>query len=177
MDEIEVKILEIDKETTIQKLQNLGAQKRFEGELHAVYLDFPDKRLKKKKSLLRLRKEGDQTMLTFKKKQDSSFAKSSAETEVTTTDFDKTLSILKNLGLEEIGEMKKKRVSYSLGNTHFEFDKPEHKNVNIPWFMEIEAQSEEELKKYLHILDIAESKALPWTGKQVLEHYEPLKSK
>lgn len=49
MKEIEAKILEINKEKVMTKLEDLGAKKILDSELIATFYDFEDKRLKKKK--------------------------------------------------------------------------------------------------------------------------------
>jgi len=46
MPEIEVKILEIDKDEVIKKLNSLGAEKIFEGYVETIYYDTPDFKLK-----------------------------------------------------------------------------------------------------------------------------------
>jgi adenylate cyclase, class 2 len=173
MKEIEIKVLKIDKTSIIKELLSLGAKKVFEGDMEALYLDFPDQRLKKNGSLLRLRLEGDTNIIAFKSRRKSSFAKSAIELEIETDDYAKTIEILKGIGLEIQGDVyRKKRTSFALGKVHFEFDEPDYKGIPIPCYLEIEAHHEKDLKKYLALLKIPESDAKDWTGKQVLEYYE-----
>ncbi|MFQ5620300.1 MAG: CYTH domain-containing protein, partial [Candidatus Nanoarchaeia archaeon] len=68
MREVEGKILEIDREVVIKKLEALGAKKIFEGELRAFYYDFPDGSIRKRHHHARLRKENDKVFLVYKVK-------------------------------------------------------------------------------------------------------------
>ncbi|MEM9984178.1 MAG: CYTH domain-containing protein, partial [Bacteroidota bacterium] len=67
MEEIEVKILEIDRAQVEQRLKALGATLSFDGEMIALFFDFADRRIKSAGSVLRLRKEGDRSVLTHKR--------------------------------------------------------------------------------------------------------------
>ena len=66
MTEIEVKVLEIDSVALKQKLTAIGAKQTFAGELRAMFYDFPEETITQKNDVLRLRKEGNQIMLTYK---------------------------------------------------------------------------------------------------------------
>ena len=66
MQEIEVKVIEVDKDEMTEKLIALGATKIFEGEVLTNVYDFEDGRLSKGGSYLRLRKMGDKSFFTFK---------------------------------------------------------------------------------------------------------------
>ncbi|MFH1316815.1 MAG: CYTH domain-containing protein [Candidatus Woesearchaeota archaeon] len=68
MKEIEVNIIEIDKDEIIKKLLDLRAEKVFEGDIYAIHYDFKDNSLKIDKSFVRLRKRGDKSFLAYKKK-------------------------------------------------------------------------------------------------------------
>jgi adenylate cyclase class IV len=67
MQEVEVKILEINEEKVIDVLTKLKATKVFDGEIATFFLDFEDCRIHKRKDVLRLRQEGNVIKLTFKK--------------------------------------------------------------------------------------------------------------
>ena len=170
MQEIEVKILEVDKIRIIQKLEQLGAVKKFDGEINAFYFDFPDQRLTADNKLLRVRTKGEEYVeLTFKKKISKEKAKIMEEHEVTFKGKIAALKeILSGIGLEELRQIQKHRISYSLGNIHFELDKM----PNIPLFLEIEATSLEELKEAVEKLDFTMDDAKPWSAKDVLNHYK-----
>jgi len=169
MEEIEVKILDIDKNKVIKRLEELGARKTFEGDVHASYFDFPDKRLDKNDSFLRLRKKGDIVELTFKKLISREKAKIMQEDEVVVNDFENMIKILKDLGLVELrNEAKKHRVSYELEKVHFEIDSPD----DIPAYLEIEAPDLEKLENAVEKVGFSMKDAKPWSGKHVREYYQ-----
>ncbi|RMF55698.1 hypothetical protein D6745_01290 [Candidatus Woesearchaeota archaeon] len=58
MNEVEVKILEIDAEKVRKKLEELGAKKVYEGKVDSIIHDFDDERLKSEGLMLRLRSFG-----------------------------------------------------------------------------------------------------------------------
>jgi len=64
--EIEVKVLEINRLEVEKRLSVLGANKVFDGKIHALYYDLPDRRLRTDGLTLRLRMEGAKAVLTLK---------------------------------------------------------------------------------------------------------------
>ncbi len=178
MREVEVKFLEVDTSTLVKKLIQLGAKKTFDGEISATYFDYPDSRLRKEGKLLRLRKKGDTIELTLKITiNPDSLAKENEELEVNCTDYEMMQSILQEMGLEirkklpgeeNIDTTNKHRASYSIGNMHFEFDT----FPGVPTFLEIEAQSIQSIEEWVPKLGLEMKNAKPWTGRDVLKHYE-----
>lgn len=65
MKEIEVKILDVNKNEVVKSLLEHGATKIFEGELKSVYLDSNDE-LKNGKKMLRIRQKGEKCLVTLK---------------------------------------------------------------------------------------------------------------
>ena len=61
MKEIEVKVIEINKEEMVSKLLELGAEKIFEGALVSISYDDEDENLAKKGAFIRVRKVGEKT--------------------------------------------------------------------------------------------------------------------
>lgn len=172
MEEIEVKILDIDKNKVIKKLEELGAKKIFEGNVHASYFDFHDERLDKDDSFLRLRKKGNLVELTFKKVISREKAKIMQEDEVVVNNFENMTKILKDLGLIELRiDAKKYRISYDLDNVHFEIDSPD----DIPTYLEVEAPDLEKLKIAVEKMGFSMNDAKPWSGKHVREYYQKKK--
>jgi adenylate cyclase class 2 len=163
MNEVELKILEVNVDAVVKKLLSIGAKKIFEGDIQARYFDFPDGKLRNAGSVLRLEFE-----LAFKKKSsDDESVKSQDETETIVSDIEAMKKILLNLGLIEKIGLNKHRVSYSLGKVHFEFDT----FPGIPTFLEIEAHSIKEAKDWVEKLGFSIKDAKPWSGKEVLKHY------
>jgi len=165
--EIEVKILEIDKKQIEKKLVALGARKIFDGTMHVLSFDFPDLRLRKKKDFLRLRTEGQKTMLTYKKKVSKKRSKKAIEYEAKVSDFQKTKVLLEALGLKITFKIDKKRTEYELPNVKFAIDT----YPGIPTFMEIEADSEKKVFSYAKRLGFPEKDCRAWTGRDVFEYY------
>jgi adenylate cyclase class 2 len=171
MKEIEVKILDINKDQIIEKLRNLGAIQTFEGELATIYYDYPQGSLGAEKKVLRLRKKGTTNELTFKAAlpdSQHSFAKEMQEEEVLVTDFEKMNLIIKHLGLVPIRSFSKKRTSFQYQEFHFEIDE----YPNIPPLLEIEAQSKERLKEILDILGYRLDQVSNLSSFDVLAHYQ-----
>ena len=171
MQETEVKILEVNRAELEEKLKSLGAKKVFEGELSATLFDNKKKEISSSDGLLRLRDEGGKFFLTHKGVVPSAKTKIRDETEIEVSDIEKTKKILKVLGFEEIGRMKKKRISYKLGDLKFEFDKYTEEYDFIPEFLEIESESEEEIKKILKKLGLSIEDTKPWSMKDLIKHY------
>ena len=167
MQEIEVKILEVDKEEVIRKLKDFGAKEIFEGEIIAIYFDFEGQKLTKGGKLLRLRKMGEKVELTFKQMISREKAKIMEEYEVKLTEFDVIKKILNELGLKEFRKVIKHRVSYTLNNIHFELDT----FPDIPAFLEIEAPSIEKIREFTHKLGFSIEDTRPWSIWDVLEYY------
>ncbi len=163
MDEIEVKILNIDRKKVEEKLISLGAKKIFDGKIQASFFDFPNKSIRNNKQTLRLRRVGDKTFLTFKNPIPHNDVKIREEFEVEVSDFNKTKNILESLGLSEWLTMKKHRTTYILDNVRFEFDKHIDQYSFVPEFLEIEAKDIKTLYKYVELLGFKKEDCKPWT--------------
>jgi|TARA_B100002003_G_C14016357_1_gene490271 predicted adenylyl cyclase CyaB len=168
MKEIEVKVLDINKELIEDRLAKLGAKKVFEGDVSSWHYDFPDKRIKNAKNHLRIRQEGDHSFITFKSSISQDQAKIMEELEINISDIDMMKNIFEKIGLEVKGEFQKQRVSYKLDGAKVELDK----NPNIPWYLEIEAQSIKHIRSISEALEIERNQLKPWTTKQVYKHYK-----
>ncbi|MBI5066170.1 CYTH domain-containing protein [Candidatus Woesearchaeota archaeon] len=172
MREIEVKILEVNRKDVEAKLLKLGAKKVFEGELNAVMFDFEDEKIKNARDLLRLRKDGKKVILTYKKFVNVSDVKDFKEIEVEVSDFSKMKEILEELGLAVVESTRKTRISYQLEGVHFDFDKYLDENIAIPEFLEIEAEDNIVLHKYVNLLGFERKDCKPLTFFEVREYYK-----
>jgi len=168
MKEIEAKFLDINVKETAKKLERMGADIVYEGDIEAFYYDFPDSRISEGKGLLRLRKKNGFSELTFKKKISNEKLKIMDEYEVEVEDFEAMQKIIESLGMICTNTSKKHRISYSLGDDHFELDT----FSGIPTFLEIEANNPEMIEEYALKLGLSMQDAKPWTGKRVLSHYK-----
>ncbi len=142
--EVEVKYLDIDKEELEGKLKQIGAEKVGDVFLRHVAFDYPDYRLDKDNSWIRIRDEGEKIVLAFKKRlgvtsQDGSTNdEGMEEIEVVVDSYEETKLFLKKIGLiEKHGEAQKKRSRWKKGSVEFDIDTV----AMIPTYLEIEAES------------------------------------
>jgi adenylate cyclase class 2 len=172
--EIEVKVLEIDRNKIETKLLSLGAKKVFDDEIYALHFDDDDKSIKSSGKVLRLRKEGHENTFTLKikDKDKSKEVKFVEETELNISDFEKMRFIIENIGFKMIDDSRKHRTSYKLDNMSFEFDKLIGRYSHIPEYLEIEAYSESDLNKAIEILELDKKNCLPWSQPDVVRYYE-----
>jgi len=171
MKETEVKILEIDRKTIERKLRSLGARKMSDKKMYFLCFDFNDGSLKKANNLLRLRKEGDKTILTFKGFVSDKNVRVREEIEVEVSDFKTARTILEMLGLSVWLEMRKRRIAYHLDGTHFEFDKYLGKHSYIPEFLEIEGKDAKTIRRYVKLLGFSSKDCKLWTAVKLIRHY------
>ena len=171
MEEIEVKILEIDRKEVEQKLISLGALKVFDDKMQIYFFDKPDRSLREQRVTLRVRTEGKKTMLTVKTFVDNSTSNKRNEWEVEVSDVEDTIKLLEALGFVIDHQMKKIRTSYRLNGVHFELDRYLGDYSYIPEFLEIEGPDEETIFKYVTLLGFAKEDCKPWSLKELVENY------
>jgi len=172
MEEIEVKILNVDRKKCEKILLKIGAKKKFEGELITLAFDTKDKKLKLDNKIFRLRKEGDNQVLCLKEPISKEGFKRMNETEVSVSDFEKISEILKKIGFEIFAKTTKKRVSYKLDNTVFDFDKYTNEYEFIPEFLEIESNNVKSIEEYAKLLGYKKEDMLPWGFQDLLKNYK-----
>lgn len=172
MNEIELKVLDIDIETTINKLYSLGAQRTFAGEVQAVTFDFP-KPLDKNGRILRVRKLGDSVELCYKGKvsEKEQKVKVREEIEVTTNSFENTIKLFEALGFQVSSEGEKYRESYVLGEVKFDIDVV----PNLPPFLEIEAPTKKQIIEYVAKLGFSMDQTSILSARQLQKYYQEKK--
>ncbi len=175
MHEAEIKILGIDRKSLEKKLRTLGAKRVFHDRIHALYYDDSAGSLKKRKCVLRLRREGVKAVLTYKGHVSDRGAKVLDERELLVSDFDAARSILESLGFSAWLEMEKHRTSYALRGAHFEFDKYGGEYGYIPEFLEIEGPDVKTVHAFARLLGFRRKDCRPWDAVQVAEFYAHLK--
>jgi len=171
MQEVEVKILEVNRAQLKVVLDRLGAKKAFEGEIETFFFDFENGSIIKAQDLLRLRREESKIQLTYKKVNRTPTAKIAEEYSVEVSDLEKTRQILQFLGLSVTESMKKHRLSYALGSVRFDIDKYEGKYSYIPEFLEIEAENPASVHKHAKLLGFSDMDCLPWSTQDLITHY------
>lgn len=171
MNEIEVKILDINRKVVEEKLIALGACKIFDDEIHAIYYDLRDSILKNTGKALRLRREGERTMLTIKLHVENALAKERIEHEVEVSRFEDMRTILEGLGYAPWLEMQKHRTSYELKGTHIELDRYSGQHAYIPEFLEIEGRDIETIYSCAEALGFSRRDCRPWDVAELIEYY------
>jgi adenylate cyclase class 2 len=171
MTEIEVKILEINRESVENKLIALGARKTFDDDIHAIYYDLWDNSLKKTGKALRLRKEGKRTVLAVKLHGENALAKERVEHEVEVCRFENMRTVLESLGYAPWLEMQKHRTSYELEGTHVELDHYYGQHDYIPEFLEIEGRDIETICRCAETLGFSRHDCRPWDVSELIGYY------
>lgn len=163
MNEIEVKVLDIDLEITRNKILGLGG-KLVKNELQYNYIYELPEHIKNRDGYIRIRKihnlidDSYKNILCIKKIISRSEAKITEEHETVIENLDEGLSFLNAMELKNLGCFNKRRESYSLNGALIEFDTWDKEHFPIP-YIEIEAPGSSEINKILKLLDIPESKA------------------
>ncbi len=171
MKEIEVKILEIDREAVEKRLIALGARKTFDDEMYAIYYDTQDNSLKRTGKALRLRKEGEKTILTLKLHVENASAKERVEHEVEVCGVEEMKAVLEGLGYSPWLEMSKQRTRYELGEIHVELDRYGGRYGYIPEFLEIEGRDIETIYSCAEALGFSRQDCRPWDVTELMEYY------
>lgn len=150
--EIEAKFLDVNSEELRQKLKAIGAKQIHpEREMRRCTFDYPDARLKKIGGWIRVRDEGDKVTFSYKQLNDRTLH-GTKEIETTVGDFQKTVDLLKAVGLKQKAYQETKREKWTLGDCEITIDTWPW----IPTFTELEAPSE------LEIINLAEKLGLVW---------------
>jgi predicted adenylyl cyclase CyaB len=171
MDEIEIKILAIDRKAIEKKLLSLGAKKSFDGEICGIFYDYADERIRNAKDTMRLRKVGSKAFVTYKKFLENKRAKIRREYETEVSDYESARLILESLGLKEWMSMRKHRTTYELPGAHFELDKHTDQYSYVPEFLEIEAKDLRTLYAYVAALGYKKRDCRPWTIVEIAGYY------
>lgn len=153
-EEIEVKFLDVNIEELEKKLESIGATKVKEYFYRRRVFDYPDYRLNKAHSWLRLRDEGERIALAFKQRLETKSHDGTSndagmkEIEIVVNDFDKTAELLLTLGFIEKFYQENKRIRWIKDDIEFDIDIcPE-----IKPYLEIEAKSWGEIDKAIQWL-------------------------
>ena len=148
--EFEERILEIDVEKMIEKLNSLGAQKIGEWFQKRYVYDFNPAR---DSQWIRLRTNGETVTLAYKNVEKNT-VDGTRELEIEVSDFDETNELLNVLGYQAKGYQENKRIRYMLDGVEIDIDSW----PMIPTYLEIEADSEEKVKEIEKKLEVDPSK-------------------
>ena len=148
--EYEIRVLEVDKEKLIKRLEELGAQ---------LIGDFDQKRYvfdtipKQDSKWIRLRTNGKKTTLTFKSVEAATID-GTHEIEVEVSDFNKTCELLNACGINHRGYQENRRTQYILDGVEIDIDSW----PLIPTYVEIEGKDEESVLAMVDKLELDKSK-------------------
>jgi len=154
-EEIEVVFLGINKKDVEEKLKSIGAEKVKDIFYRHASFDYPDYRLDKDNSWIRLRDNGETIVLAFKKRlgvtsQDGSTNdEGTEEVEIVVDNYEETKLFLKKVGFIEKHEAEKKRARWQKDSIVFDIDTW----PAIPTFLEIEAESWKDIEKAEKLLE------------------------
>lgn len=148
--EIEERVLDIDVEKIIKKLESLGATKVGEWHQKRYVYDFNPIR---ENEWIRLRTNGEKVTLAYKNIEDVSLS-GTKELEIEVEDFEKTNELLNILGYMPKAFQENKRIRYLLEGTEVDIDFW----PLIPAYLEIEGSSKEEVEKIENILEVDKEK-------------------
>lgn len=194
--EHEAKILNVDAEMVIARLDHLGAEKiledktymegyDFDPEFSSGYRDVPAKfqeivgRINKLRdsgnmfshgAYLRLRREGSKYELIFKQKiAVDSMVKSEVEISILIQkdEWDAVVRMLLDLGLKKIATQEKKRTSFRYLSFRYDIDTW----PGVPTYLEVEAPSPQDVLEAIAILGFAHLDIVSMTAAEVFEKY------
>ncbi len=135
--EFEIRILEINPEIIIKKLEKLGAKKIIERNMKRMVYDFKPKQ---KGKWIRLRDDGQKNTITVKEITNDSVS-GTKEFEIEIESFEKGKELLEKLEYKPKAYQENKRTSYELDKTEIDIDAW----PKIPPYLEIESDSEKKV--------------------------------
>lgn len=144
--EYEIRILNIDVDKIIYKLEDMGAKKIGSyNQRRYVYDIMPNK----SDIFVRVRDNGEVVTITYKDKTIRTIS-GTKELEFEVSDFDKANELLNILGFNNGHYVENKRITYEIRDAEIDIDT----YPGIPAYMEIEGKNEEIVKKYIDELEL-----------------------
>lgn len=151
--EYEIRVLEMEKESIVKKLESLGAIKK--GEYNQKRYVYDLKPIQKDK-WIRLRTNGIETTLTYKDIE-SNTIDGTKEVEFKVDSFEVANEFLNKIGFMPRSYQENKRIQYTLDNVEIDIDTW----PMIPTYLEIEGNSEEEVNNMVKKLGVSNLKITP----------------
>lgn len=161
--EYEVRVLEIDKDELIRKLESLNATKVGEfNQKRYVYDTIP----KENGKWIRLRTNGKETTLTFKDVT-SDKIDGTKEVEIEVSDLELTNEFLNKIGFFSKAYQENNRIRYILGDVELDIDSW----PLIPTYLEIEGKDENSVLDMIEKLELDKSKVTSLDVQSVYEKF------
>lgn len=161
--EYEVRVLEINHDEMVKKLESLGAELQFDTLQQRYVYDFNPVIDSK---WIRLRTNGIKTTLTIKDL-NAKTIDGTKELEIEVDDFEKTNQILEELGYKNRGFQQNKRTQYILNGVEIDLDRW----PLIPEYLEIEGENEQAIYDCLSLLGISKDKITTLDVSSIYTHY------
>ena len=161
--EYEARVLEINHDELVKKLENLGAELIFdEIQSRMVY----DLKPKQENKWIRLRTNGLKTTLTIKDLEQRTID-GTKELEIEVSDFHTTNEILETLGFYNRRFQQNKRTQYNLDGVEVDLDKW----PMIPEYLEVEGKNEKEVYDCLEKLGFHKNQIVTLDVSSIYDHY------
>lgn len=161
--EYEVRVLEINHDEMVKKLESLGAEFKFSALQQRLVYDLKPKCDNK---WIRLRTNGTTSTITIKDIE-AKTVDGTKELEIEVSDFEKANEILEVLGYHNRGFQQNKRTQYILDGVEIDLDRW----PLIPEYMEIEGESEEAVYNCLDKLGIDKNEIVTLDVASIYTHY------
>ena len=166
--EIEAKFLNIDATQIREKLKRIGARLVFaERLMKRKVFDYPDSRLEKIGGWIRVRDEGGGKITFSYKRLVDRTVHGTKEITVDVSNFETTCQLLSAIELEEKSFQETKREKWLCDTIEITIDTWPW----IPTFVELEANTEDELKEIVHKLGLDWSQALHGSVETAYQKY------
>ena len=148
MKEIEVKILNIDKDKIVKQLIALGGIKTFDGQIKArFYSNEQGKRLRLRQ-MKTLHPKSFSYVLNYKDRGNAEGMMVNEEHEVAVSDYIGMVAILESIGFKQYKTSEKTRISYKIDDIVFDIDTYD----GIPSLLEVESSSQTSVKRGVSLL-------------------------
>lgn len=161
--EYEIRILEINVQEMIKKLERLGAEKVGEFDQRRYVYDIKPADDNK---WIRLRDDGYITTLTYKDVTKNTID-GTKEIEFEVEDFEKTNEFLEKIGFIHKCYQENKRIRYNLNGVEIDIDSW----PLIPTYMEIEGESEKQVLQMIDLLEVDKEKVTTLNCQDIYEKY------
>ena len=158
MHEIETKILEVNTDEILKKLQILGAKEVQNTRLYVDWYCPKDALTTSHPWYLRVRKTSDgKSEISWKSLEKFvGNTRQSQEINIDVSDFEKAKDLLSAIGLEHYAHQEKDRISFLYQDWNFDLDQ----YPKMPAYLEIEGTSEEHVGEAIKLLNLESYEAL-----------------
>lgn len=154
--EIELKAYAEDPDYIIKRLGELGAEKKGTRVERDIYYNHPSRNFKDTDEALRIRSDGDKTILTYKGPKIGDRTKTRYEEEVEICSLHSMEEILLKLGFFHAGDVEKERTFYHVNEIEVCVDRVE----GLGDFIELEKKGEDREKGEKDLFELAEELGL-----------------